>query len=319
MRIDQQLKALQGNRALQRRLQAQIEQISSDWRNSRQNSALDQELERYAQGIPLGKLPKLSNLMRSHSEATRFVESLCDAIVSALAEAPLAQIPLRHSFSKGFLTIRIAGHGSATLSLLCYERRDDLAEPVSATFADQEQHEIVVAGIAEGLLHSLDKSGRIRTEAMTWRPGDYQRIKARRMSRHFLSVPGSMVMLQLARIPKRPAPTRELALESGALIHQACGDKSVSQSEMALAVLGAMQRKDAVPAMAVAAMSGPAHLRWEAIRQTLSIDPVEGMRLLSNVASDPEDQLRPPAHQLREKLVQTYPQLLQEQVTPCPA
>jgi len=319
MRVAEELTALRSNRALQRRTQAEMDRALADWTGTAEVKALNRELAAYSLGAPLNSLAILAGLLHSFDQADQFTRRVCDIVLRPLRSNPLAQVPFQHSFSNGFMTIRLASAGGAALSLLCYEERSDLAAPASASFADRDLHEIVVAGEASALVHRIQPTGKIETQGIRLAPGACCHTAAQSMSRQLVAVRGRIVVLQLARTPDRPGPTREISLSNGALVHQACGDKAASQAEMALAVLGAMKRKDALEAMAITARAGPAHLRWEAIRQVLALDPVEGMHLLASAGSDEQDELRAPAQALHRRLARQYPELLKESCEPCPA
>ena len=88
---------------------------------------------------------------------------------------------------------------------------------------------------------------------------------------------------------------------------------------MAIEVLGAMNRSDAAPAMkGIALQAGPDYVRWEALRQSIHLDPVRGFSALSQISADGSDELSMAAAALREHLVESYPQLLEQEGSACP-
>lgn len=131
-------------------------------------------------------------------------------------------------------------------------------------------------------------------------------------------VAGRLVILQLTRLPDRPGLTREYAILSGELLMQSSGDKRASQCEMAMAVLGAMDCRDAAGAIEEMARSGPDHLRWEALRHTLALDSRRGMRLAEAIAGEADDPLAESARRLHAQLLAAHPQLADREA-PCPA
>jgi len=129
-----------------------------------------------------------------------------------------------------------------------------------------------------------------------------------------------LVSLRLHRIASMPAPTREYALSSGALLRQSAGEIRASRQEAMLAVLGRMRRADAVPVMAaIAREPGDASLRWQALRECLALDTAAGFSALGDLACAPTDPLAAPAATLRTQLLAAHPELAGLAVVACPA
>ena len=131
-----------------------------------------------------------------------------------------------------------------------------------------------------------------------------------------------MSVLQLQRSAKKPTPTREYCLKTGALLRQTSGEKSSSQQELAMAVLAAMQRRDAAPVIAKLSETGPDHRRWEAVRQSLGLDPVTGFEALQKIARTETDSLHEHARMVQTQLIEAHPQLAalnRQKETQCPA
>ncbi|MEL6878286.1 MAG: hypothetical protein AAGL68_09340 [Pseudomonadota bacterium] len=217
--------------------------------------------------------------------------------------------------------------GNVTLSLLAYEERADVVEPSSVLFADRDVSEIVLAGEAHGLAHRItgleNGCAQIDTAKVIYAPGSRMVMHAGAQNRQIVSVEGAMLVLQLIRSPDRPSPTREYSLEDGRLLHQASGNKRASQHFLALDVLGAMERHDAVSAMVELALSvdDEADLRWEAVRQTLALDTAAGLSLLRELSRRDTDLLSAPAASLQQSLIAANAQLAQlsKEVATCPA
>ena len=323
MRIDPAIAELRSDRALQHHVQCQLERAGSDWLDSPMTSDVTGEIERYASGIPIDRLPRLAGLIGNADLANRFVQEWCAAMVRALQQQPLGQVPFRYNCSAGFTAIRLAASGGVSLSLLAYEERLDARRPVSAIFADRELHEMVLAGSASGMFHRIAAGAASSIPPLTsefqWKAGDRIVTRGHDEARQMLHVKGRLSILQLARERPHPAPTREVSLENGRVLQLSNGDKRESQIEMALAVLGAMHRNDAAPAIAQLADSGSDHLRWQAIRHTIALDTGRGWQLLEQISRSPRDKLNVPARELQAKLASAYPQLLEQEPETCPA
>ncbi len=323
MRIDPAIAVLRSDRALQHHVQCEMERAGRNWLDSPPITDVIGEIEHYATGASLDRLPLLAGLIGSADLASSFVQKWCSAMVGAMQQQPLGQVPFRYSCSGGFTAVRLAASGGVSLSLLAYEERIDAERPTSATFADRELHEVVLAGSASGMFHRLDTGAKPGTPPVTtemnWKAGDRIVTKGREEARQMVRVKGRLSILQLARENPQPMPTREVSLADGRVLQLSSGDKRESQVDMALAVLGAMQRSDAAETIAQLAQHGSNHLRWQAIRHALALDTQRGWQLLNEISRSPHDALNIPARELQEKLVSAYPQLLEEESQLCPA
>lgn len=314
MRIDPQIAALRGDPAAQRCMQAALTAAHADWSAAASLEPVMREFARYAAGEGLASLRQLRALVEDHVTASAFIESFCDKHVAALEAHPLAQMPVRHSHSGGFSTIQLMAEHGASLSLAVYEPVAMHSPPQSAIFADREQHEIVVAGAGDALFCEDGGAGEgIKTSSVALQPGDAFHFDCASTMRHIVSVAGRLVLLQLSRTPERPLATREKRISDGALLMQSDGDKRTSQAAMAIAVLGALERADAVPVMEQLAFEGPDHLRWEAVRHMLTLDALAGLAALDRMSGAKDDALREPACQLAGQLRQIYPALSLEE------
>ncbi len=310
MRIDPRIAALRADPAAQRRAQDTIKRAVHDWKSLPELTPVLQQFSRYAAGDGLEALGELRAMLHSASAAGQFLDAWCDLHVASLREEPLAQVPFRHSYSSGFATMQLLSEHTASLSLAVYEELAENVRPTSAIFSDREQHEIIIAGQAEGLFSSVDPAtGTITNDEMGVVQGDTLKFDCIREVRQWTKVKGRLVILQLSRTPENAGPTREIRLSDGALLLQSDGEKRVSQSSMALAVLGALGRTDAIPALEALTDSGPAHLRWEAVRQMIALDPFRGIAALDRLAADDTDELASPAGRVAEQLRAQYPSL----------
>lgn len=313
---------MQRDPVAQRALGCVMVQARKDWFGHHAMRGLLKNLQAYGAGRALAELPGLRDIVSQAKLACSFVDAWIDGFVEPLRAHPLGEIPFAQSYSPGLATMRIAGSGGASLSLVCYEEVPASNPPQTAFFSDREQYEIVVAGAASGCLFSLAAARELGEPASAtpqrWRQGNVIAVKAKIETREVLRVEGRFVVLRLERTPANPAPGRVIALGDGSLVRQMSGSKHASQLEMAVTVLGAMGRKDALPAISALAQEGPGHLRWEALRNALALDAAEGFASLCEVADAEDDELAGPAAQLRDQLTRTYPQL-HEGCAVCPA
>ncbi len=326
MQIHPDIAALRSDPTLQRHAQMPMTRAVAEWQSKSDVVALKEELEAYDAGRPLGMCETLSGVLSNYETASRFIGDWCNGLLAPLMDQPLGQVPLRHNVAPGLATLQLMNSGGTTLSLFVYSELSSAAEPQSAVFADREVCEIVLAGKAHGVQHQLTgiHSGRARINSCptTYEADSCVTQPAGVQTREFLRVEGSMLLLQLTRIPAKPKPSREYLLSDGTLIHQVSADKRSSQHFMAVDVLGAMERGDAVPVMQELAlcMGDDADLRWEAVRQTLALDAAEGMALLSRLSGRKDDPIAPPAASLKQTLIAANARLadLAKEAEPCP-
>lgn len=308
MRIHPDIAALRSNPASQRRAQSAIEGAVGDWRTDESVRAIASELERYAKGAPFDECDHLRALLTDREHAVRFVDTWRDTVLAGLTHEPLAEVPFRHKCSASLTTLQLMNAGPASLSLVAYDELDQPSEPTAAVFSDRELYEIIVHGSARGLVHHLSVVSGARADIVSrprrWEAGDCSAIEGLKQARHFVEVSGSMTVLQLARTARRPQHSCSYALDDGRLLQRASGDKRASQDFIALDVLGALDRDDALPAMRELALGRDrdADLRWEAVRQTLGLDAASGIALLDELAECPGDPLAVPARSLKRTL-----------------
>ena len=325
MRIDPKIEALRSNPASQRRLQDAVAEAQADWRRWSEVGGILRDLAKFGQGADLSALRNLWRLTHDHRFAAKWVNAWARHWTRCLAANPLALLPMQQHRSEAFSNVQIEASGRAALSLAVYEERKEELRPNSVVLSDSDQHEIVLAGSAKGLLHTVlakqDRKVRWQTIPMEWSPGDTIMSVAQKSWRHVIQADGQMLVLQLLRSSREPAPTREFCLNSGALLRQSSGEKDASKHELAMAVLAALQRKDAAPVIANLSVSGPDHRRWEAVRQALGLDPVVGFEALRKIADTKTDPLQGHACIVQAQLVEAYPGLAileRKEEAPCP-
>jgi hypothetical protein len=279
------------------------------WRGSAQGASVAEGLARWDGGAALADLPALAQLLGDHAAAQAFAASMITPLLASLQAEPLAQLPLGHACAPGMTRLRLASHGRTALSLLAVARREQTM-PVSALFEDGEVHEIILAGAGEALVHRLT-SERLESETVALAPGTRLVRNGPDTARQITGVTRPLLLLQCVREPANPAPSREIALADGRLLKTISACKRTSQQIMALAVLGALEHRPALPDMARLARDGsaPRDLRWEALRHTLALDAGEGLAVLAAVAGDPADALCGAATALQAQLLASRPEL----------
>lgn len=323
MRIDPAIAALRSQSAAQRHARAAMEQARANWQGSAPVAAVLAELADYGAGASLADLPALYDTMHCATNAWEQAARLVADFARALHLAPLGMIPFRHQLSERLVVMELARSGRASLTLLSYR---PLPVPKQGTicFTSGERHEICLAGAAEALSvakeNATDAAAHIACAPEPIEPGWRAVFDNATGGKIVRTVTRPLVILRLQRDALHPGPTREYRLRDGALIHESAADRRDSRRELALALLGSMGRTDALPAIVEMSRSGPAHVRWEAIRQALGLDSAAGIAALVRVARDPADPLSAPAAALHARLLDTYPQLrIVKETAPCPA
>ncbi|MEM9502090.1 MAG: hypothetical protein AAF941_09615 [Pseudomonadota bacterium] len=314
MHLHPDIAALRGNRASQQHAQAPVIKASKDWRQSRASQALANSLEAYAGGEDLSGCELLETLLSDHAAALQWAREWIAALIVPLCEEPLGEVPLRSHHSNGFSTIQLLNHGRARLSLYVCDRHTERPMSDIALWADRESTELLLCGSARGTLHSIPEiradGAEIQTSHYEWRAGE-RMVLVPEQARQFLAVDETLLVLQLSRSADRPRPTREYRLSDGAVVKSASGDKQASRNVMALAVLGAIEHRPALDVMEdlVNDRRCDSDVRWEAVRQALSLDSTRGLILLNSLEKRACDPLAEPARSLRAQLLAAYPQL----------
>jgi hypothetical protein len=318
MRIDPAIAALRRDSAQQRRAQAAMAEAVEVWRAQPEQGAVLGDLERYGTGAPLETCPALRHLFADGREAQVFAITLVRALCAALAVEPFGHPPFRHGFGHGTSTLLLAHRGRAQLALHGCEPAAHAFETV--TFIDGERHEAVLAGQARGRIVRVRGHRGFAEERVILATGSRLALDLREQALQVLAIDRRMVSLRLNRVARRPAPSREYDLASGALLKQAAGDIRVSRQEAMLALLGGMLRTEAVPTMtAIACEPGDTSLRWQALRECLALNTEAGFAALSEIACRADDPLGSAARALRGQLVEAHPELARLADARCPA
>ena len=284
------------------------------WRAGSEVARILAEFDAFGAGASLAECPALAAALSSVEQARAFAGALSCRFAAALAEEPLAHPPFRHGFDGHNATLLLARAGRAQLALHAFEPGE--REHWSARYSDAERHEVVLAGEGRArLVRRLD----FTAEPLALTPGTIVALDLANEALQLVAIERRLVTLRIQRGAVMPGPSCEYALADGVLLHQAAGDARASRTEVALALLGRMERLEAAPAMAaIARDAGDPSLRWQALRECLALDAGEGLRALSAVIATPLDPLAGPARALRDQLVATHPELARE-AEPCPA
>ncbi|MCG6119433.1 MAG: hypothetical protein MEP44_02195 [Blastomonas sp.] len=126
----------------------------------------------------------------------------------------------------------------------------------------------------------------------------------------FVEVGADVIMLRMLVRDPDSDQVFECDALTGAVLRVREAQSHHGRIRMALSLLRALGRSDAIAAITRAMASWPAHLRWHAVREALATDAVAGFALLQTLArTDPDSQVRALATQTRDDLVARYPQL----------
>lgn len=317
MIIHPELRALRDDDTPQRIAQEALVARVSAWRDLPHVADLLAAVRSFAKGGDLADFPALARLFEEHGDAAaELARELCGVTASALADNWLGHAPFRHLTDDTISTLQLARSGYVTLSLVAIDGSGLASRPPATTadFSPSEVWERVLAGKARAVIidRGATRPGRADLTAsdLSLRAGSLIVRDARSRHMRLDSVEGCLVSLRLQRRLPDAGPTREYALADGALVHQAAGTPVDSRTELMMALLGRMGRTDAAPAMAaIAREAGSTALRWQALRECLSLDTATGFSALGEIARRSDDELAPAAGALRSQLIEAHPAL----------
>ena len=288
------------------------------WSDDPAAAPLLAELARYGSGTAFEDCPGLARLIAAGAEGTAFARRAAAVAAAHLRTEPLALWPWRH-FCNGVLhSVTIAAHGDASLSLAVidgapWRAARDPAAPDLAAFQPGMLHAVVVGGTARGRVlrnRSNDPArAQVDTRRIAFAPGVALTIDGAHEALALDAIDGLLMTLRLYCRPASNTPARQYDVASGALVHQAAGEQNDSRAELMMALLRAMERADAAPALAARARSGAPPARWQALRECLALDSAAGFVALVEVAGQADDPLCAPARQLVETLAAQHPAL----------
>jgi len=291
------------------------------WRKTPQGAALFDAFAAFAAGTPLSALPPLAALFDGSGTARALVAGLAAALLPAFARAPFGQVPLRHHASRAATTVLLAREDNASLTLVALDGAGLAlqAEAISAAFAPAEEWDVVLAGTGAGRLVERRGAPGLKVHPLRLEPGLALGRDAAREALLVDRAYGTLLLLRLRRTIDGPHPVREFDLATGAMIHQSAATARESRSEIAVALLGRMGRKDAAPVLSALARDATRSdmLRWQALRECLALDTLAGFRALAALACVQGDPLARAAGALRAQLIEQHPVL--QDIEPCPA
>ena len=320
MRMSDQLVALRDDPARQEAVKSAAMSMRNAWAARPRVQALTAALAKYARGAAIEACEELAELVSVQDIARSFVEEWIGQVVALLEEHPLARHEFESRSGGGVSSVTLANAGRSRLDLIvsCAKDEDCDQQSRALQFASVERNEICLSGSAEILVGRLERD-RLEIERRRLFAGDRLEFAADTMAKSVLSCSPGFAVLRLSRNSTDPSPTRDIRVSDGALLHQSSGDMSHSRSEIAMALLARMRRRDAVPAMMALAERGSDHLRWEAVRNCLALDVRQGFQVLAGIAASADDPLCAPAGALRAQLIEHHPQLLELETQTCPA
>lgn len=325
MHIHPAIRALRGDDAPQRAAQQAAHDAMASWADSLARARLRAELDAFATTREMADCPLLAALFEEGDPAAgELAGSFAAAGARVLARQPFAHLPQRHSTDGTVSMMLLARSGNVMLTLCAIDGEGFARQPQArnASFWPGESWEHVLAGSARADLVERrgggDDAATLVPHPIRLEPGRVICRNAERQALVHREISGALVTLRLQRRRPQAGPSREYALDTGRLAHQAAGNPRDSRVELMMALLGRMKRRDAAPLLAgIAAGEGSEALRWQALREGLALDTAAGFGALCRVAADSGDPLAAPAGALRSQLIETYPQLAR--IDPCPA
>lgn len=317
MGLHPDLAALRSNPAAQRRAQAALGAVLEGWHRAGPVAACEADLAAYAEGRPLARCSALGGLFDpASSSAAQLVRGLIGPLVTALAAHPIAAVPLRHYADDAAATLVLAQAGTAVLSLQALDPVGIARQrpATTAVFAAGAVHERILAGHGAALRVRLAAThpggARLEQRPAALHAGQCRHRDSGRETRIITRLDAPLVLLRLQKRPGSGALTREYALADGRFVAQAAGNPRETRLELLAALLGRMGRTDAAPLLAAMAEEEAGEsLRWQALKECLTLDTAAGFAALCRVAGRADDSLAAPAGALRAQLLETYPQL----------
>lgn len=292
------------------------------WRAENGAEAVMQDLRRYGAGAPLESCPSLEKLFTAQGEAERLMASLSQHYCAAIRANTIGHPPFRTGSDGKASSILLGKAGRAQLML--QSREPGTYGGANVGFSDATRYEAVLAGDAAAAIvraiPSAEGPLRFDEEQFTLRGGERFALDLSTEAFAVSRVRRRLVILRLMRCAAEPEPSREYSRQTGELFYRSAGKLSTSRQEAIIALLGRMERTDAVPQIArVALAESDASLRWQALRECLALDSETGFCTLARIARDAQDPLSPAAGALRAQLLEAHPQLAQVEASQCPA
>ena len=318
MLLHPDIAALRDDDTPQREAQAALTVARDSWIGRPDTVAILADLARFADpAVGLGDCAALAALFAPGAmRAQHWVAALIAALVPAVADAPLGQVPLRH-YTNGLTSTLLLGQaGEATLALGAVDGVPFAQNPLgpSVNLAPLESWDAVLAGHGVAEMITCEQPGaetvRLDRAEVALAPGVVLARGGAHQASRVLRIEGCLVSLRLQRRARSGGMAYEYDLASGRLLHRAAGVMRESRHALMANLLGRMGRTDAAPVLAeIVGEAASDDLRWQALREGLGLDTARGFAVLSRVARTPGDPLMAMAQGLRGQLVAQYPAL----------
>ncbi|MBB3033211.1 hypothetical protein [Alteriqipengyuania lutimaris] len=315
MRVDPALAEFAGDPAWMALAQGRVLAARDAWAAWPDVASVLRECDALAGGRAFQECPQLGRLMAGEG-AHGFVANWLNAMMQAWRDNPMAQLSFRHSHAGGTAIMHLYHANRVTLAVMAVA--PGVAESLSTiAFTDCERREIVLAGRGRAKTYPFREGATPEAEEQPLERG----VQLRRdggQSGVILAEGAPVVLLRLALDPERPAPTHEVEIASGRVVHRASASAAEGRAELAAALLGAMGRSDAAPTLADYACGQAGEgARWQALRHALALETGAGFAGLCAIADRGSDPLAAPARDLRDRLCATYPQLANLRADAC--
>lgn len=314
MRIHPALEVLRGDPAPQHEASLALDRARRDWQARADVAPWLEQLAEYGTGAALDSLPLLAASATCREAARGLIEPLVGSLGETLAGHPFGLIPFRHQIGGNLVVLELVRAERAAVTLLVYRPHAEAA-PQTVCFTSGERREVCLGGMALataiGIVSPRPGGVVLNRETLSIGTGWNAAFDNASEAKIVTEVSAPLVIMRLQRDLIDPLPAREYRLDDGVQVHESAADRRDSRRELALALLGSMGRRDTLPAIVDAARTGPAHVRWEAVRQALGLDTATGFAVLCDIARSPGDPLASAAAALRAQLIETYPQLAQ--------
>lgn len=294
------------------------------------------DMAQFGDGKALNYCPHLQRLMGASAKDgdgdMAPITDLIASLVAGLRAQPLAFAPLRHQSAAGGALLQIAQSGGAALSLILNERtgaRDgDGLVNSTVCFEHGEIYERVLGGQGTAKIVNRNDAGAGMVapsiEEVALRKGALTYLNAAHQAKRVVDVQRTLLTLRLSRVARAGGPAVEMRVSDGMIVHRASARAEESRREMAMAVLSAMGRRDAIAPLDDILRNTactPAH-RWEALRHCLALDTQAGFLHLMRLARDDDDPLSQQAEKLQVALIAQHPELrvfAEKESVLCPA
>lgn len=315
MRVDPALAAFASDATGMARAQDRVLAAREAWATHADVKPVLDDCAKWDRGNAFERCAHLRPLIAGDG-ARGFVDGWLNTMVEACRKTPLAQIPFRHSYSSGTGTVHLHSVGRVTLALQIVEPHA-ATPPRTIAFTDCERHEIVLAGRGEAICYNRIAGAPPQASALALAPG-VRFTGSVDVSRAITSLDTPLVLLRVARDPAVAEPMCEVETGTGEVVHRASTSPANGRAELAAALLGAMGRDDAAPALADYACGQAGEgARWEVLRNALALDTATGFTALCAIAARAGDPIAGDAAALRNCLCTTYPQLANIGEAPC--